>query len=125
MTAILARTASAFDADDNSCNVATSCYISRMATIGIRELNNALSHWVRRAEAGERVLVTDRGRVVAALVPAGAVSGDPAYAHYDRLVASGTIREGARHGQLFGGVRTLRLSPGTAARLIDEDRDEA
>jgi prevent-host-death family protein len=42
-----------------------------METVGIRELKNRLSAYVRKVEAGDVVLVTDRGRVVAELVPPG------------------------------------------------------
>lgn len=42
-----------------------------MQTVGIRELKNKLSAYVRQVEAGDVVLVTDRGRVVAELVPPG------------------------------------------------------
>ena len=44
-----------------------------MEKVGIRELKDKLSLYVRKAEAGDVVLVTDRGRVVAELVPAGYV----------------------------------------------------
>ena len=40
-----------------------------MHTIGIKALKNKLSEYVRAAAAGETVLVTDRGRVLAELVP--------------------------------------------------------
>ena len=40
-----------------------------MRTVGIKVLKNKLSEYVRAAEAGETVLVTDRGKVVAELVP--------------------------------------------------------
>jgi prevent-host-death family protein len=40
-----------------------------MHSIGIKALKNKLSEYVRAAAAGETVLVTDRGRVVAELVP--------------------------------------------------------
>jgi prevent-host-death family protein len=39
-----------------------------MHSIGIRALKNKLSEYVRVAAAGETVLVTDRGQVVAELV---------------------------------------------------------
>jgi antitoxin (DNA-binding transcriptional repressor) of toxin-antitoxin stability system len=42
-----------------------------METVGIRELKARLSQYVRRVEAGEVVIVTDRGRVVAELRPPG------------------------------------------------------
>jgi prevent-host-death family protein len=38
-------------------------------TVGLRELKNRLSEYVREVRAGEAVLVTDRGEVVAELVP--------------------------------------------------------
>ncbi len=40
-------------------------------TVGIRELKNRLSKYVRQAEAGDVIIVTDRGRVVAELWPPG------------------------------------------------------
>ena len=40
-----------------------------MRTVGIKVLKNKLSEYVRMAEAGEVVLVTDRDRVVAELRP--------------------------------------------------------
>jgi len=43
-----------------------------MNTVGIKQLKNELSEWVRRAAAGEEIVVTDRGQVVARLVPPAA-----------------------------------------------------
>lgn len=40
-----------------------------MRTVGIKVLKNRLSEYIRMAEAGEVVLVTDRDRVVAELRP--------------------------------------------------------
>ena len=40
-----------------------------MRAVGIKTLKNKLSEYVRLAAAGETVLVTDRDRVVAELVP--------------------------------------------------------
>jgi len=40
-----------------------------MESVGIRQLKAHLSEYVRRAEAGETVMVTDRGREVARLAP--------------------------------------------------------
>ena len=44
-----------------------------MQRIGIRELKNRLSEVVRAVSAGEHVLVTDSGTVVAELIPPGRV----------------------------------------------------
>jgi prevent-host-death family protein len=42
-----------------------------MRTVGLRELQNRLSEYVREVRSGESVLVTDRGEVVAELIPPG------------------------------------------------------
>ena len=42
-----------------------------MKSVGVRELKNRLSEFLRDVRAGERVLVTDRGEVVAELSPPG------------------------------------------------------
>jgi prevent-host-death family protein len=93
-----------------------------MKKVGIRELKNALSEYVRRAEAGETVLVTDRGRTVAVLSPA--TTRDGGASRYEALVASGVIRPATDKGPLLRGIRTLKLPKGTAQRLIDEGRGE-
>jgi prevent-host-death family protein len=49
-----------------------------MQQVGLRELKNRLSEYVRLVREGEHVQVTDRGQVVAELVPpAPAKSHDP------------------------------------------------
>lgn len=40
-----------------------------MRSVGLKVLKNKLSQYVRLAEAGETVLITDRDQVVAELVP--------------------------------------------------------
>jgi prevent-host-death family protein len=40
-----------------------------MRTVGLKVLKNKLSEYVRLAAAGETVVITDRGRPVAELVP--------------------------------------------------------
>jgi prevent-host-death family protein len=48
------------------------CYVCYMKTISHRELRNNSSNVLREVESGESFVVTNRGEVVAALVPAGA-----------------------------------------------------
>ncbi len=50
-------------------DVAPGGYIAAMEEVGIKALKNHLSQYVRAAAAGRTVLVTDRGEVVAELVP--------------------------------------------------------
>ena len=74
-----------------------------MKQVGLRELKNRLSEYVRLVRAGEHVQVTDRGQVVAELMPPTPVKGRDPAAGYRRLA---------------------RLVPtGTVQRLLDEDRD--
>lgn len=54
--------------------------MSHMKTITIRELHEATGRWVRRARAGE-VYVTERGRLVAKIVPASPVPAKPFFAN--------------------------------------------
>ena len=49
--------------------VATGSYYQIMRAVGLKVLKNKLSEYVRLAAGGERVLVMDRDRVVAELVP--------------------------------------------------------
>ena len=58
-----------------------------MERIGIRELRQHASRWVRRAERGESFEVTDRGRPVARLVPLAPLEG------LAKLRAEGRITE--------------------------------
>lgn len=57
------------------------CYMDR---IGVRELRQNASRYLARVAAGETLEVTQRGRLVARLVPAG---GDP----WAELVAAGEV----------------------------------
>jgi prevent-host-death family protein len=41
-------------------------------TVGVRELRQNLSRYLERVKAGEGLVVTERGRPVARLIPAGA-----------------------------------------------------
>jgi prevent-host-death family protein len=53
--------------------------------VGVRELRNNLSHYLERVQGGEEVLVTDRGRAIARVLP---LSGERTL---DRLIASGLV----------------------------------
>jgi prevent-host-death family protein len=77
--------------------VATGSYLGVMRSVGLKVLKNKLSEYVRIAEAGETVLITDRDRVVAELVPprtaSGAVFDAPMLAE---LVKRGLLTPAAR-----------------------------
>ena len=104
--------------------VATSSYIYRMISVGIRELKNNLSRYLKKVEAGQRIAITDRGRVVAELARPVGVDASTSRSRYDELVAAGIIRPPLETGDPLENWPDIRLPPGTAAALIDEDRGE-
>ena len=61
------------------------------ATVGVAELRQNLSRYLRRVEQGERLLVTDHNRPVAELGPPP-TAGEA----LDRLIAAGRVAAPAR-----------------------------
>jgi antitoxin (DNA-binding transcriptional repressor) of toxin-antitoxin stability system len=96
-------------------------------TAGIRDLKNNLSRYLRRLAPGQVLAITDRGRIVAELRAHGGEweSGPMIADGYARLVRSGVIRRATETGDPlihWPSTRELKLPPGTAASLVDEDR---
>ncbi len=95
-----------------------------MRTVGIRELKNSLSEYLRRVRSGESVLVTDRGEIVAELAPPGRDSADPSVPPgLSALVRRGLATVGAASNP--GLYRHLpRKGPRkvTSAQPLDEER---
>jgi antitoxin (DNA-binding transcriptional repressor) of toxin-antitoxin stability system len=100
------------------------CGYNVVMQAGIRELRDHLSRYIRRIEAGERVLVTAHGRVVAEFVPPP--STRRSYSDgLERLVAAGVITPPAEDRDPLENCPNIRLAPGTATSLIDSDRGES
>ena len=80
-----------------------------MKTISIRELHQATGKWVRQAAAGE-LYVTERGRLIAKILPAKPVPAKPFFAQpkFSRAFL-------AHRRHLRGGT--------DATQLISEERD--
>ncbi len=96
-----------------------------MKSVGIRELKNQLSKYVRDVRSGEVVQVTDRGEVVAELVP-------PGHPHVRRDVPP-VLLELAKRGEVTLGVGnnsigyptlTPLLTQEEIMALLDEERGE-
>jgi prevent-host-death family protein len=85
--------------------------------VGVGELRQNLSRYLRRAERGERLIVTDRNRPVAELGPP-----PPTSAGLDRLIAEGRVSQPSRRGL----PAPLRLDgdPYALSRARDEIRGE-
>lgn len=97
-----------------------------MQAVGIRELKNKLSYYVRLVGAGESVLVTDRGTVVAELRPPGSaaseVTADPVTSRLNELARQGRAVVAAPHDPALYEVRSAALPEGTVADLLDAER---
>jgi prevent-host-death family protein len=88
-----------------------------MKSVGLRELKNRLSEYVREVRSGECVLVTDRGEVVAELVPPGQGT--------DKRGALSVLGVFARRGELsLGAPNAGELYP-KLARLLKRHRVRA
>ena len=95
-----------------------------MKVVGVRELKDRLSEYLRLVSAGERFLVTDHGEVVAELgaprreaMEAGLPGG------LADLAARGKIRLGTRNEASVYRKFKRATPEGTARRLLDEDRN--
>jgi prevent-host-death family protein len=89
-----------------------------MVRVGIRELRQDASTWVRRAAAGETIQITDRGRPVAQLGPISKPLGGLA-----ALEAAGLLRKAK--GKLSD-LKPMPAAPGTRplSEILQEMRDE-
>jgi prevent-host-death family protein len=95
------------------------CYMeNRRARVGIRELRQNLSVYLRRVVAGETLEVTERNRPVAILAPLPEASTP-----LGRLVATG--RAGAPVGDLLDlGAPDEGLASGLLSEALAEEREE-
>ena len=83
--------------------VATGGYLQIMRSVGLKVLKNKLSEYVRLAERGESVLVVDRDRVVAELVPPRAGRSP--------LLADAQLAEAVRRGWLAPAAMSGAVPP--------------
>jgi antitoxin (DNA-binding transcriptional repressor) of toxin-antitoxin stability system len=95
-----------------------------MKTVGVRELKNRLSAYLRAVRAGESVLVTDRGEVVAEVSPPGQGPADAAVPAGLRLLARRGLATLSSPGGagLYKALPRPRRRKYSAARLLDEER---
>ena len=94
-----------------------------MHSVGIKTLKNRLSEYVRAAAAGETVLVTDRGQVVAELVsPRVRADASPDEQRLGELMRQGLLAP----AKLLPKARLPRRRPVAkiADLLLDDSRAE-
>lgn len=95
-----------------------------MRSVGIKVLKNKLSEYVRLAASGETVLVTDRDRVVAEIVPPQAGRSS--------LLSDAVLAEAVREGWLTPPTLVAREPPprkpvmrfGELLRELQRDRED-
>ncbi len=91
---------------------------------GVAELKAHLSEYLDRVRAGQEVVVTDRGRPVAKLVPIG--RGEARESRRERLLRDGLLIAG--QGRVRRSLREppegdTRIGQGVLAALLDERRE--
>ena len=91
-----------------------------MRSVGLKVLKNKLSEYVRLAAGGETVLVTDRDRVVAEIVPP-----QPGRSPFlnDALLAE-LVREGWLAPPVLGGSTLPPRKPVMTLRELMQDVDQ-
>lgn len=87
------------------------------STIGVAELRQNLSRYLRRVEQGERLVVTDRNRPVAELGPPPTTGSE-----LDRLLAAGRVSRPSRRG--LPAPLPLEGDPYALSRALNEIRGE-
>ena len=92
-----------------------------MRAVGVRDLKNRLSEYLRMVRNGEEILVTDRGEVVAELRQPSPRS-TVAYPELLKAVHEGRARLGTGNRLELYRRLTPVLPEGSAARLLEEER---
>jgi antitoxin (DNA-binding transcriptional repressor) of toxin-antitoxin stability system len=94
-----------------------------MKAVGLRELKNRLSLYVRHVRGGHTVAVTDRGNVVAELRPPSELPpGSPVDAAIARLANRDLLVVGApNRADVYPRLRPL-LRTTSSQQLLDADR---
>ena len=95
-----------------------------MRTAAIAKLKAGLSGYLESVKAGEQIVVTDRGRPVALIVPISpGISEDE---RMSELVVKGLIRPGRGPipASLIGGVNVPGLTVDQILQAISDDRED-
>ncbi|MGH7231793.1 MAG: type II toxin-antitoxin system Phd/YefM family antitoxin [Nitrospiraceae bacterium] len=88
-----------------------------MPQVGVRELKNRLSRYLKRVQAGEELTVTERGKTVARIVPAHTPEIQDTL---EPLLREGHVRWGG--GKPKGVDRPPTMRGRTLAELVVKDR---
>ncbi len=82
--------------------------------VGVRELRNNLSRYLDRVRDGDEVVVTDRGRAIARVVPVGSERV------LDRLIAEGIVTPARQSKQRAS--KPIKTKGGVSDLVADQRR---
>lgn len=88
--------------------------------VGVRELRQNLSVYLRRVEQGETLDVTEHGRLVARLAPAPA----PETSNLDRLIAEGRATPASRSIDALPEPRELEPGAQSLSEALRQMRED-
>jgi len=91
-----------------------------MKTVGSRELKNRLGRYLGLVRKGETVIVTDRGKPVARILPPEPEQDKSISEILKQLEAEGHLRLGTRP---FKRIKPIRVKGKPLSQIILEDRD--
>lgn len=88
-----------------------------MITVGIKELKNRLSHYLREIKKGGKIVITEREKVIAAIVPVERADED------SRLLS--LVKEGFaiwKGGKPVGSRHPVKITGKTVSEIVIEER---
>jgi len=92
-----------------------------MSTVGVKELKNCLTQYLRRTKQAEEVIVTERGNPIALIQPIKSVNKAVSLeARFARLVAQGLIKSPTQ--KPLKRVRLVKVSGKPISKVIVQDR---
>ena len=97
--------------------IATANYNAVMITVGIKELKNRLSLYIRRIKNGEKVVITEREKVIATIVPVDSVDED---SKLFSLVKDGFATW--KGGKPVGSRHPIKIKGKTFSEIVIEER---
>ncbi len=94
-----------------------------METAGVAKLKAGLSHYLRSVKRGEEVLVTERGKPVARIVPIAPDENE----RFAELVRQGIMKPGRPGGispDLISDLPLANVPREVILRVMDEERED-
>jgi prevent-host-death family protein len=88
-----------------------------MIAVGIKELKNKLSHYLREIKKGEKIAITEREKIIATITPVERVGDD------SKLLS--LVKEGFalwKGGKPTGSRHPVKVKGKTVSEIVLEDR---